>query len=327
MSNFIIHKLAGADLEQLYNLKMKSNTSTTDSFTIVVTDSGLGGLSVVADLENQLRTKNRFGKINVIFFNSLADSNFGYNAMSTPEKKVEVFDSALKSMVELYNPDMILIACNTLSVVYEQTRFARESKIEVFGIIDLGVEMILEEVNKSDDTILLLGTPTTINSLSYHKKLVMNGINEESIINQPCLLLETEIQRNPESKAVEAMISQFLSEAKVKELGNSSKIAAALCCTHYGYSENIFRESMRNIFKKDYAIINPNKKMVEFAIKKLATQKNSFSDISVTIVSQVKLKTTEINCIANILRCISPISASALENYLYNDSLFNFERN
>ena len=304
---------------------MKSLNEKSEIFTIVVTDSGLGGLSVAADLERQISARNHFGKIHIVFFNAHAASGFGYNSMTTPEKKAKVFDSALNAMMNLYNPDMILIACNTLSVVYEQTQFSKQGTIDVVGIIDLGVEMILEKIDaNSNATVLLLGTPTTINSFSYQNRLVAKGINEKSIVGQSCLLLETAIQQDPGSDLVVKMITEFLEEAKAYALSNNQKIVAALCCTHYGYSEIIFHTVINRIFQKEYIIVNPNKKMVEFVVEKLSLRKSDFSETSVSIVSQVKLSMIEISSIANILRTISPITASSLENYTYNTSLFEF---
>lgn len=295
--------------------------------TIVVTDSGLGGLSVTADLEHQLRSKNKFGKIRIIFFNSLAASDFGYNSMATIEKKSEVFDSALNTIQRLYSPNIILIACNTLSVVYEHTKFSKESNTQVIGIIDRGVEMIIDDIQKNpNSSVLLLGTPTTISSLAYHKRLLEKGVREERIINQPCPLLETAIQQNPDSEIVQRMINDFLIEAKKKELVNSEKIIVALCCTHYGYSEMIFHKVVQNTFKKDYILLNPNIKMVEFAVENLQENKDKFSELSVEVVSQVKLKSEEITSIANILRTISPFTASALENYIFSEFLFSFSK-
>ena len=304
---------------------MNLNQSHFASFTIVVTDSGLGGLSVTAGLEYQLKTLNQFGKINIIFFNSLADSNFGYNSMPTPEKKAEVFDSALSAIMKLYNPDLILIACNTLSVVYEQTHFAKESKTDVLGIIDLGVEMMLEEIKGNiNNSFLLLGTPTTIFSLSYYKRLIKEGIKEEFIINQSCPLLETAIQNDPESETVHRMITEFLADAKNKESENSRRIVAALCCTHYGYSEKVFYRAIKTVFEKEFTVVNPNKKMVEFVVNKLSSKRCNYSEISVEVVSQVKLKSNEIYSIVKTIKSISPVTASALNNYTYNNSLFTF---
>lgn len=298
-----------------------------ETFTIVVTDSGLGGLSVLAELEKEFRVRNRFGRIKLVFFNSLAASDFGYNSMPDMKAKAEVFDSALDSMMKLYNPDLILIACNTLSVVYEETCFSKTNTTEVLGIIDFGLQMILEATLKNkNSSVLLLGTPTTINSNEYKNRLLNNGMEDEFIINQACPLLETEIQRNPESETVHKMINEFLNEAKSKESKKSKNVIAALCCTHYGYSEKIFDKYLREVFTQGYTVINPNRKMAQFVIDKLSSRDNKTSEISVEVVSQVKLKKTEIESISKILKKISPLTASALNNYILNNSLFHYKK-
>ncbi len=295
--------------------------------TIVVTDSGLGGLSVTAELESKLRERNHFGNIEIIFFNSLASSDFGYNSMPNSQKKAEVFNSALNSIEKLFSPDMILIACNTLSVVYEETEFSNRTKIEVVGIIDLGVEMISEDLtNYSDYSILLLGTPTTINSLSYQKRLINKGFQKDDIINQSCYMLESFIQKKPQSIEVKEMIFDYLNQAKSKQADRTKKILLALCCTHYGYSENLFEQEMINIFQNEFSIINPNHKMVDFVINKMAVDRNNSTKITIKVISQVELKIEEINSISEILIKVSPNTASALKNYMLDKNLFNYKK-
>lgn len=306
---------------------MNTEQNNSKNFTIVVTDSGLGGLSVLAELEKELRSRNHSGRIKLVFFNSLAASDYGYNSMPDMKTKAEVFDSALNSMMNLYKPDLILIACNTLSVVFDETIFSKENRTEVIGIIDSGLEMLYEEALKNtSSSVLLLGTPTTINSHTYKNRLLKKGISEEFIIDQSCPMLETEIQRDPESETVHKMINEFLIQAKNKESKKSEKIIAALCCTHYGYSVKVFDKYLKEVFNNSYSVLNPNKKMTEFVIGKLSVRRFSVSDISVEVISQVNLKTDEISSISKILEDISPVTASALNNYTLNNSLFHYKK-
>ncbi|CAG1020141.1 partial Glutamate racemase, partial [Patescibacteria group bacterium] len=143
--------------------------------TIVITDSGLGGMSVCAGIENKLNEIKAIGEVNLIYFNSHAEKGAGYNSMPSMEVKAKVFDSALRSMEEKYSPDLILIACNTLSVVYSHTQFAQVSQTPVLGIVDFGVSMILSELKDHQNAdVIILGTPTTIKSGSHKQKLVDN---------------------------------------------------------------------------------------------------------------------------------------------------------
>jgi hypothetical protein len=95
--------------------------------TILVTDSGLGGLSVAADVAARLPESGVFEKARIVFYNALFH-NSGYNNLKTDAEKVRIFNAVLKAMNRRYHPDL-LIACNTLSVVYEKTpRGGRRSR-------------------------------------------------------------------------------------------------------------------------------------------------------------------------------------------------------
>lgn len=56
-------------------------------------------------------------------------------------ERVRVFDRALGAMLR-FQPDRILIACNTLSALYPKTPFSKHSPVPVTDIIDFGVEQM-----------------------------------------------------------------------------------------------------------------------------------------------------------------------------------------
>ncbi len=292
------------------------------NFRIVVTDSGLGGLSVAAELENRIAKLNSAGNVELIFFNSLASADLGYNDLPDMNRKAEVFDSALSAIADLYNPDLILIACNTLSVVYEFTEFAQNNNTEVLGIIESGVDSAKR--NFADHTaILLLGTPTTIDSKVYQKRLIELGIDENLITAQSCPKLETEIQNDPFGGITSEMIKGFFNEAKQKLPMSAEKIIAVLCCTHYGYSEKLFDEHFRKRFGLPFAIVNPNLDLAQKADEKIPHDQGK-ANTSVRVISQVKLKENEITAISNILQSISEKTAEALKCYSHTPGVFEF---
>ena len=81
-----------------------------DSVTILITDSGLGGLSVCAELESQLSKLQSFTKVRLIFVNALPGVARTYNSMTSKEEQARMFDKALEGFVRWYRPDAILIA-------------------------------------------------------------------------------------------------------------------------------------------------------------------------------------------------------------------------
>ena len=291
---------------------------------IVITDSGLGGLSVLAELENRLKEKPIYKNAELIFFNSLYSSDHGYNALENPDQKIIIFNNALNSIEKNYNPDLILIACNTLSVVYPKTEFATRTNIKVKGIVDSGVSQFENELKKKESKIILFGTATTINSDVYKNSLVKDGIGESQIINKACPDLETFIQHNPESKETRIAIKGFVKDV-AKELDEIPKtVFAGLCCTHYGYSESLFFEALSSELNSEIKILNPNNRMLDFLF---ANSDNTFtqSNVSVKVVSQVKLKSTEIDSLSKILEVNAPKTAWALRNYNYIENLFDMK--
>ncbi len=109
---------------------------------LVLTDSGLGGLAVCAEIERLLRNTPHSPAVRLIYINAWPDERFGYNDLSDAAERARVFDRALAAMAG-FRPDGLVIACNTLSVLYDLTDFSRTSNIPAKGIIDTGVELFL----------------------------------------------------------------------------------------------------------------------------------------------------------------------------------------
>lgn len=294
--------------------------------TIVITDSGLGGMSVCAGVENKLKAIKSFEEVNLIYFNSHAEKGKGYNSMPNIEMKAEVFDEALISMEKNYSPDIILTACNTLSVVYPYTKFAKTSQTPVLGIVDFGVAMLLDELKKNETAqVLILGTPTTINSDSHRQKLIKNGVVDKKIITQACPNLESEIQDNPKSDAVRKLIKQYLSEAIQKSDNSSNPILAALCCTHYGFSKEIFESEFQEITFRKALMLNPNELMINSIVLEENINKYTYTKINVSVVSRVTFSESEIESIGGLINAIAPLLSEALKNYEHNPNLFDFK--
>src|SRR5512146_1850452 len=146
---------------------------------LIVTDSGLGGLAICAELEKALRqsTPDKAGPVRLTYFNAWPEQASGYNDLADVASRARVFDLALRSMAAL-GPDRIVIACNTLSIVYEHTAFRRTGNVPVVGIVNAGVEMFHEAL--ADDpasSIVLFGTRTTIESGRHRAGLLERGID------------------------------------------------------------------------------------------------------------------------------------------------------
>lgn len=295
------------------------------TLTLLITDSGLGGMSVCAGLEKELEENKSFEEVKLIFFNALPEKGIGYNSMATIEMKAEVFNQALISMEKKYTPDLILVACNTLSVVYPYTNFAKESKTPVLGIVEFGVELMLAELKKHNNSdVLILGTETTVNSNTHKNKLIENKINSNQIIAQAFPGLESEIQDAPESETVKAMIELYLIEAVEKLNKTSEPIIATLCCTHYGFCSDIFSSTLQNLSDREIVLLNPNEMMINTIVKKEIHNRFPKTRVSVSVISRAIIDESEKQSIGGLVKSFAPLSALALMNYVYDPQLFDY---
>jgi glutamate racemase len=295
-----------------------------DSVSILITDSGLGGLSVCAELEAQLSTLKSFKKVKLVFVNALPDVARTYNSMRSKEEQARALDKALEGFVRWYRPDAILIACNTLSAVYPETQFARTARIPVVSIIDVGARMIADRVKASTNpSVLILGTATTISSGLYEQELGKLGVLTTTIVTQPCQLLETEIQADPESDLVSNLVEVYVGEAMEKiSKPPAGTLVVGLCCSHYGYSLGAFDRSFKQQLALKFELVNPNKAMVALFENAAVRGKVHRTSTRVEVASKVKFTPQEISSIARSVGKTSQKTAQALRHYTFKENLF-----
>lgn len=291
--------------------------------TILVTDSGLGGMSVFARIAECVKKRSPWQKVSLIYFNAWPEQDRGYNHFKTMDQRATVFNNALNAM-EAFNPDMILIACNTLSVVYPFTDHSRENKTRVSGIVEHGVALIHENlVSDKDSQVIILGTPTTIAQRSHEKKLVKMGIDSNRILNQACTDLAGKIERNPFGTDVSKIIDANVSQAVSQIHHPGGKVYAALCCTHFGYCSEHFQAALSRHLKQDAILLNPNQRMADQAIETHGKTDVFSPDIRMHIVSRVLWEQTRIDAYARLLKPVSPETVAALAGYEWNPGLFD----
>jgi len=291
---------------------------------IIITDSGLGGVSVQALLDKELRKSKLYLDFEIIFFNALADHDCGYNTMSKKSEKLSVLENAISGMLKL-DPDIIFIACNTLSVLYPFTKISSKLSIPVISIVDIGVDMVLQNTKDSDTSgIIIMGTETTITSRIHEKSLMEKGIETNRIITQKCKSLESYIQSDPYSTIVNRLIEKYVDEAANKMRANFDHLFVILACTHYGYSISIFKEKLKNKFGDSVTMLNPNEQMAKHFSPETSTQKSIHYSVKHKVLSKVQISALEIAHLFPLLTHDSVAVAESLKNYTYKPNLFHF---
>jgi len=295
--------------------------------TIAVTDSGLGGLSILGDAAERMKKENVFQKVHFVFFNALFSNEGGYNSLKTRDQKIEMFNSALESLEEKYSPDLILIGCNTLSVLYSSTSFSQNSIIPVVGIVKSGVDLIAQNLRTHPESkVILFGTQTTVSEGTYTQKLEERGFLPERVIPQACPELVSYIEKGYDSDETEMLILAYVDEA-LQKLGNPEpELYVSFNCTHYGYSLELWEKAFESLGVKPRAFLNPNFRMNDFLFQSLRTGRYKKTNVSVRVVSMVEIEKKRIRSIGTWLERLSPQTADALRNYTHDPKLFEWEK-
>ncbi len=293
------------------------------ALTVVITDSGLGGLLVCADLERRLRRTAGGGAVRLVYVNAWPDAHHGYNDLPDLAARAAVFDRALLAMTA-FHPDFVLIACNTLSVVYEATAFGRAPVVPVTGILNEGVDLFHEALTRDPESVLVLfGTRTTIGSGVHMSRLAQRGIDPRRIITEPCHGLAAAIDKDPDSPAVPALVEDCVLRV-VPRLPACAPLYAGLACTHYVYVAEAFRQLLGRPGGAKVEILDPGKRLVDELTRGLGVRQSAAEGkrASVEVVSKVGLPDAQRQAVARRIEPVSATTARALLEYRRISDLF-----
>ena len=286
--------------------------------TILITDSGIGGYSVAAELYARLKARSLSARI--IFFNALFDENSGYNRLKTLAEKAEKFDAALRGMARL-TPDAICIACNTLSVIYPHTAFAQAAPMPVTGIVEVGVDALLRRMEGvSQPYAVLFATPTTIQQ-GEHARRLRQFRPDVQRVEQPCPELIKAIECG-DPQDIEARIREYVAAAVRQIPAGTNAVFAGLFCTHFGY----FQKTFQRVFQEygiDAEIVNPNSALVETMLETLSGQhQHNAQSVTIECVSKTRIAPEAIATLAPLLAVYGDETVAALQAYRHELELF-----
>ena len=298
---------------------MRTKTSQ-EKIRIVVTDSGLGGLSFSAELAERLKSTGCFREVEMIFFNCCPAEGRGYQTLENNEQRSRIFSRALFAIDEKFSPDVIVIACNTLSAIYNDTAFSENARIPVIGIIEPGTQCVSELFRRTPElNVLMFATPTTV-SAGVHKQILAAEFAPERLLYQECRDLPKAIDYGDKT-AIEEDIEYFMDRA-VRQLGNKS-FAIALFCTHFAYVRASFERAARRYANFNGEIIDPNSALIDLFMGYCQSGRFGSAGMSIKVVSQARQSEQMQNSIIPFLEDIFPETVSALRNYLYLPGLFD----
>ena len=291
--------------------------------TIVVTDSGLGGLSVAADLAARLPKSGIVRSARIVFVNAEPDAKWGYNDLKNDADKVRIFDGFLSAMEKRYRPDLVLIACNTLSTVWPRTAHAKAGGVETVEIVGLGADLIRKELAaKPEATALVFATKTTIESGAHKGLLVTSGVAPDRVVGESCPKLAGAIERGVESPETAGYVKSFVEEALAKRERKDGPLVVSLNCTHYPYVKPLWERTFAAEGYPGVTILDPNPLMTDVVLAEGGSKRFPRTKVTVEAVSRIPIDEATRKNLGALLRATSPETADALEHIHHDPSLF-----
>lgn len=287
---------------------------------ILITDSGVGGLSVVAYAERFVRTHGFRQPVRLTFANAAPANDYGYNSMPTRKEKLATFDRFLRNVAARFAPDSIYVACNTLSVLLPDTPYSANAPIPVTGIVETGAGLLLRALAADPRSVaMIFGTQTTIDAGTYPRLLVSRGMDPARIVTQACPGLADTISEDREGTKTRAEIRGWVNAAISKMQHPGAPVVACLACTHFGYRKDLFAAAFEEA-GVTATVLNPNESAVEDIFGEQT--EGPYHDAEVRFVTRYAIPDATVDALTYFLDDISPRTVAAMQNFEHLPDLF-----
>jgi glutamate racemase len=203
---------------------MKNNSNNS----IGVFDSGVGGLTVVRALIEQMPFEN------IIYFGDTARVPYGVKSVETISRyALQITKFLLSQEVKL-----LIIACNTISAVAYQD-IKDLSPVDVLDVVDAGARCaVMETHNKS---VGVIATPATISSNAYQKAINLYD-PEIRIFTQSCPLFVPLVEEG----WLDHQVTKLTAQEYLKHMIAQNIDTLVLGCTHYPLLKPLLQKVMGN---------------------------------------------------------------------------------
>lgn len=199
---------------------------------IGVLDSGVGGLSVLSEMQKIMP------KQNFMFFGDTKNMPYG---TKTP-KEIYTFTKRIIDFFISKNIKTVVFACNTTSAVaYDDLKKEYGNSVKIYPLIQTCAKDAVSGLSKGD-TIAVLATKATINSKKYEQEL-KKANNKINTVGIDCTgfveIVENRLYNDPDSIMLIKEKLEIVKQSKAKKV--------VLGCTHYPYLIDIFKKYLNNV--------------------------------------------------------------------------------
>lgn len=217
---------------------------------IGIFDSGVGGLTVVAEMIKELPFED------IVYFGDVARTPYGSKSRET----VTRFSCEIARFLIGQGVKMIIVACNTASSVALDV-LGKEFDLPILGVIRAGTLAALRATQNKK--VGVVGTSATIASGSYVNDL-KSLARDLAVISQACPLFVPLVEEGWLDHEVTRLVAgEYLSPLKSNDVDT-----LILGCTHYPFLKPVIAETMG----KEVTLIDSAVEMARMA-KKILSEK------------------------------------------------------
>lgn len=205
---------------------------------IGVFDSGVGGLTVVRALMERLPLEG------IVYFGDTARVPYGVKSVAT----IEHFTAQITDFLLQQEVKMLIVACNTMAAVAAEVVKARAGDVPVLDVIEAGATAAVRA--SAGGRIGVIGTPTTINSNAYARRMheLDPGVRVHS---QACPLFVPLVEEGWLDHPVTRLTAQeYLRPVLAEEVDS-----LVLGCTHYPLLKPLLRD-----------VVGPRVRLIDSAV-------------------------------------------------------------
>jgi glutamate racemase len=224
---------------------------TGDSRCIGVFDSGIGGLTVVRELQRRLPGER------IVYFGDTARVPYGIKSTQT----VTRFSREICDFLLRFDPKMIVVACNTVSAV-ALDELESVLPVPICGVVDPGARQAI--LLAQGHTIAVIATEATIGSDAYRR--AMNRYQASTrVIQKPCPLFVPLVEegRRCDDAITKAVVRDYLEpimrlDPKVLVLG----------CTHYP----LLKPAIADFVGPGVKLVDSGEQMANMVVERLRSR-------------------------------------------------------
>ena len=213
---------------------MKNTYLNNQQKTIGIFDSGLGGLTILNQLQND------FPQHKFIYCGDTAHLPYGTKS----QQSIKIFSSKIVNFLISKGADIIIVACHSASSVaieYLKNNF----NIPILGVIKPSINSAMHHTQTN--SICVIGTNTTITSKTYSKQIKAT-VNKIMVYEVSCPLFVPIVEEGLENSEISHMIAQLY----LNPINSLDIDTLILGCTHYP----ILIKTIKRVINNQIFIIN-----------------------------------------------------------------------